>query len=335
MAIHRATATSTLGVLAIASSVVLLFAPVFGNSVQQSTTDTGKLSASLPAPPRENETDLRLVAETVHSLRQIHTDCMDTTLPLAAKPLLTTLKHQLRDLMADLLRFEGRDTSTVLLNAKVIEELRHSGVYLQEPLCATVDENYFDRGYDYGDIDNITVERPGSCIDLIAVTTTIGVCCGEDTSLYLFKHDGIQWKLILQHEANNYDEVSGAQGRFQYGISPVDEHGDFFVLAANVNPWCTSNWQMLRYTVLRPGSNPGEPRVILSEQHSIFLLDDPSFTLKVRGESFRLAFHDESFMDLSNLGIEVDWDDPKSERMMGYTVNGDRVTLVRNRAASE
>jgi hypothetical protein len=278
---------------------------------------------------------LRSLTDTVKALKQIHTNVYETNIPPAAKPLLTTLKHQLRDLIGEALASEGRAVSTQQIEAGTIVDLRSAGIAVSDPECVLVDENYVDNGYDYGEIYSIFVKRIDLCfVDLIAVTTSIGVCCGEDTSLYLFKHDGRQWRLCLQQESNNYDKVSGAQARFQYGVSFPNQQGDFFVLVANVNPWCSSNWQSLRYAVLRPGSMPDEPRVILAEEHSIFLDEGPSFTIIVRSEGFRLAFHDESFMDLSNEGIEIDWDDQKSERMMEYAVHGDRVTLVSDKAAS-
>jgi len=287
------------------------------------------------AGPARRRNALRSLTETVNSLKQIHTDSYEANIPPAAKPLLTTLKHQLRDLIGEALASEGREVSAQQIEAETIVDLRSAGVAVSDPECVVVDENYVDNGYDYGEIDSIAVKRMDLCfVDLIAVTTTIGVCCGEDTSLYIFKLDGRQWKLCLQQESNNYDQVSGAQGLFQYGVSFPNQHGDFFVLVANVNPWCSSNWQSLRYAVLRPGSVPDEPRVIFAEEHSIFLGDNPSFRMIVGSEGFRLAFHDESFMDLSNEGIEVDWDDPNSERMMEYAVHGDSVTLVNDRAAS-
>ncbi len=45
-----------------------------------------------------------------------------------------------------------------------------------------------------------------------------------------------------------------------YELSPSDERGDWYVLAANINPWPTSVWQSLRYSVLRVGPDPGHPK---------------------------------------------------------------------------
>jgi hypothetical protein len=188
-----------------------------------------------------------------------------------------------------------------------------------------VDENYVDSGYDYGWIHSITVARPPRCLDLIAVTTTIGVCCGEDTSLYLFKREGSEWTLILADEVNGYPLISGARGRFEFGVSWPDDSGKFFVVATSVNPWCTSNWQAITYRVLRPGPTPYEPRVLLSRTQTIWLIDEPPYRLDVRYNRFTLSFHDERYLDMQSNDEDVAIDDPKSMRIIKYTVEGESV----------
>lgn len=323
MAIHRSTVKSVIGALAIGSSVALLFASVFGNSSKHSTSDKGALSTEPSASSPAHDVDLRLVAETVDSLRRIHTDSMDYVIPPAARPLLTVLKHRLRDLISDVLRVKGSEASPQQLQARVIVDLRRSGVIVTEPACVTVDQNYVDSGYDYGDIYDITIKRPHECLDLIAVTTTIGVLCGADTSLYLFKYEGKNWKLILASEANDYDLISGAQGNFEFGVSWPDRSGEFFVVTASVNPWCTSNWQAITYRVLRPGPRPYEARELLNRKKIIWLIDDPPYRLNVRDTGFTLSFHDEKYLELQNKGEDVTIDDPKAMRVIKYSIDGD------------
>jgi hypothetical protein len=324
MATHRSTVIGAIGALAIASSVVLLFTSAFGNSFRLSTSDKRALSTEPSASSPTRDLDLQLVADTVASLRGIHVDSTDANIPLAAKPLLTTLKHQMRDLITNRLSIEGSDVSTQQLQARVIVDLRRSGVIVTEPACVTHDQNYVDTGYDYGDIYDITIKRPHYGLDLIAVTTTIGVCCGEDTSLYLFKYEDKNWKLILASEANDYDLVSGAQGTFQFGVSWPDESGSVFVVTTSVNPWCTSNWQAITSRVLRPGPAAYEPSALLSRKQTIWLGDDPPYRLDVRDNGFTLSFHDEKYFELSR-GEDIDIDDPKGMRIIRYSVEGDSV----------
>ena len=269
--------------------------------------------------------DLCCLMNTLNALKRIHTDSYETNIPSEAKPLLTALKHQLLDLIVEILASEGGYVSAQEIEARAIVDLRNSGIPVKEQGCVLVDEKYVDRGYDYGQIHGITVTRPRPCFNLLAVTTTIGVCCGEDTSLYLFKHEGPEWKLVLADEVNDYDLVSGARGTFEFGVTWPDDHGRFVVVVTSVNPWCSSNWQHITYRVLRPGLAPYEPRVVLDRTHIIWLGDEPSYRLDVRDAGFTLSFHDERCMDLLSRGEEVSIDDPKGMRIIKYSVDGDSV----------
>src|SRR6266404_5219779 len=186
MASHRSSVGRMLSVLAMAACTVIVLAGSRNKTTTRATAEDGPTVEPSPIS-HQYLFDLRLITETVGSLRRIHTDAMDTDIPVAAKPLLTTLKHQLRDLIANRLRFEKRQVSTQQLQARAIVDLSNLDLINNEEGCVIVDANYVDRGYDYGDIESITVTRPHYDFDVIAVTTTVGICCGEDTSLYLFK----------------------------------------------------------------------------------------------------------------------------------------------------
>jgi hypothetical protein len=313
-------------VLTITASSLLFFARAFGNSAPHPTTDSGVLYAKPSMASPEDDVDLRLVAGTVASLRQIHTDSMDADIPVAAKPLLTTLKHQLRDLIANRLRFEKRRVSTQQLQAKAIVDLSNLGLIGNEEGCVIVDANYVDSGYDYGDIESITVTRPHYAFDVIAVTTTVGICCGEDTSLYLFKYEDEEWKLWLADEKNDYDRIDSAQGLFEFGLSWPDENKNYFVVTASVNPWCTSNWQSITYRVLRPGTEPYEPRVLLSRKKTIYLgAGDPPYRLEVDDSSFTLRFYGDKYGDSVSKGAEGDADDESIKELVQFRLKGDAV----------
>lgn len=325
MTMHRSIATSMLTVIAIASSVVILFARASGHSAQDLPSENVTSSAQSPASEAEHDFDLNLVSETVASLRGFHVDSTDAEIPLSARPLLMTLKHQLRDLISNRLRSAGREVSTQQLQANVIVDLKRSGVIVTEPTCEMIDQNYVDTGYDYGNIYDITIKRPHDCFDLISVTTTLGVLCGQDASLYLFKYEDRTWKLILASEANDYDLISGAQGGFDFNVSWPDQNGEFFVVTTSVNPWCTSNWQAITYRVLRPGTSAYQPRELLNRKKVIWLIDDPPYRLEVHGTGFTLSFHDMEYLEMQNRGEQIDADDPRSMRILKYGVDGDSV----------
>lgn len=325
MLVHQSPAGRIVIVLAMASCTVILLAHASGKPTQKAATEDG-LTTERSTPSYQNDADLRLITETVGSLRRIHTDSMDIDIPVAAKPVLTTLKHQLRDLIAHRLRFEKRRVSTQQLQARAIVDLSNLGLIDNEEGCVIVDANYFDRGYDYGDIDSITVTRPHDCFDLIAVTTMLGICCGEDTSLYLFKYEGEAWKLIVADEKNDYDSISDGRRLFEFGLSWPDENNDIFVVTASVNPWCSSNWQSITYRVSRPGAEAYEPRVLLSRTQTIYLrAEDPPYRLEVGDSSFTLRFYGDKYSDFISSVESDDTDEESIKELVRCRVEGDAV----------
>ncbi|HEY0384527.1 MAG TPA: hypothetical protein VGC64_00880, partial [Pyrinomonadaceae bacterium] len=225
------------------------------------------------------------VSETLNRLQAIKTDEFETRVPPAARPLLVQLKHQLRDLIADTLNAPaGRSAQRAALRARVLVKLGEMGIKVGDPPS---DKNY---QYTYGYIEDIGFQTPPRHPELLAVVTSLTVRCGEDSSLYLFRREGVRWRLLLADEANNYEDIGGAHGLFGYAISPPDHRGRFFVVTVNVNPWCNSNWQSIRYKVLRPGNSATQPRVIMSREGEIFLGVEPRYSLSVKENGFTLTF---------------------------------------------
>lgn len=153
-----------------------------------------------------------------------------------------------------------------------------------------VDENYNDKGYTYGGIWEIKLEKLTDHPDLLAATTTIDICCGEDTSFYLFRKNECHWDLIIAREANDYNEVSGAQGTFHYAVSPLSAPGQFFVVTAHIPPWCSSNWQVILYRVFREGADPYRPKILFEREEGIFLGNDTRGAITVQRDAFRIEF---------------------------------------------
>ena len=228
------------------------------------------------------------ISQTIKQLRQIKTDSF-APLPATAPPLLTQLKHQLLSVISATIQSpENQSKTPAQLQTLTLKKLRQLGVKIGYSPEDNPDI------YTYGDINEVTVKYPAGNVNILTATTTIGVCCGEDTSLYVFKRNHSRWQLALTQEANGYKEVSGAQGRFRYAVSRLDSNQNFFVVTARVNPWCTSNWQGLYYKVLRPGAQPDSPRILLSHKESIYLGTDPDYRLKLIGNTFTLRFETEA-----------------------------------------
>lgn len=321
---HRSRVGRMLSVLAMAACTVIILAHSPGKTITRATTEDGP--SVEPGPiSHQYVFDLRLITETVGSLSRIHTDAVDADIPVAAKPLLTTLKHQLRDLIANRLRFGKRQVSTQQLQARAIVDLSDLGLIVDEE-GSFFDAGEFEKGYSYGDIESITVTRPHDCFDLIAVTTTLGVCCGEDTSLYLFKYEDGAWRLEMADETNDYDRIDVARRLFEFGVSWLDENNDIFVVTASVNSWCSSNWQSITYRVLRPGQGPYEPRVLLSRSETIYLgAGDPPYRLEVDDSSFTLRFYGDKYEDFVSKGAEGDADDESLKELVQCRVKGNAV----------
>jgi len=195
-----------------------------------------------------------------------------TDIPPAARPLLARYKRHLRELAWAVVAQEGDPERAEARADRLFEEM---GV--QD--------------------DGISFAYPNTGSDLIAATVSMAIPCGSDTALYLFRREENRWRLILAREGSGYKTVADALGVFGYGVSPADERGGFFVVTANVNPWCSSNWQSLRFDVLRPGPDPDHPRVLLRERRTIFDPWDSGFQLTVTHAGFRLGYLGDQSLD--------------------------------------
>ncbi len=114
--------------------------------------------------------------------------------------------------------------------------------------------------------------------------------------------------------------MSGARERFDFRVSRPDARGDFFVVAADVNPWCTSNWQMMRYRVMRVSGEPYSPRVVLRGEEGIYLGTDlEGFRLEANANTFTLRFDASQDLD-PGLLIRA--------HVLKFEVEGDRAERV-------
>jgi hypothetical protein len=130
---YRSVLKSTLTLLIIGTGVGLFIS--LGGPAQ--FFPAGKSSASLDSP--ENDLRVRQIADTVTNLRRIHTSSTDAAIPVSARPLLKSLKHQLIDLITNRLQSEDADASVQQLQATFIESLKRVGVIVSEPVCKVIE----------------------------------------------------------------------------------------------------------------------------------------------------------------------------------------------------
>lgn len=260
------------------------------------------------------------IAGTVAELRNCRVADGETSIPTEIRPLLTVLKHQLRDLISVTINSHVSESKSLegLRNA-ISDELEKQGIHSEIRDIVVIVPDSANDSYTYGDIYQIAIHKVDGQPDLIAATTTIGVCCGDDTSLYIYQQTNEGWKLVVAQEANDYEEVSGAHGSFGFAISPSSKAGQFFVVTKNVNPWCVSNWQSIRYEVLRPGMDPYEPKVLLKQSHTIFLGNFSIGVIDIKPTGFTIQFEGRQRLSTSIL---------TRRHVVSYQVQGEQVRRV-------
>jgi len=99
----------------------------------------------------------------------------------------------------------------------------------------------------------------------------------------------------------------------------MPSHGGWFVVAADINPWCSSNWHSLRYKVMRPGRTAEELQTLLAEQQTIFLGNDEDFKLRVNRKGFQISQVSEQLLDFGIL---------TRVHVQKYEVTGNQVSRV-------
>ena len=209
------------------------------------------------------------ILATIDKLQKFPVEEMETDVPAALGPLHQQLKHQLRDFVFDALN-RGVDVQA---------ELEKAGIRIGE-----------GRGeYGYGQVLGAKVEwKPNGLATWAAVTTTLGVMCGEDTSLYLLEHDGKAWRPRLALESVLSKDVGSAHGWLQYKLSRAGNDDRFFVVAAHMNPWCSSVWQMLGIDAFTIEPLSKTARRLLKEETSICIENE--WKLKVQDNGFAIEY---------------------------------------------
>jgi hypothetical protein len=257
--------------------------------------------------------------EVVEQLRAIATEGKRNPsgdVPSAAQKLLPQFKAGLREIIGRTLNADSSSPPETL-HKLILADLKKAGIETLNPVQR---EGYYTAdGDDFGYLYDVTVRQPARQPDLMAVVTNLTIPCGSDASLNLYHRNGAAWQLVLVEESNGYKNISGGQGSFQFAISPPDAEGNWYVVSADVNPWCSSNWQQLRYKVLRPGEDANHPVVLLDEHTSIYLGTDQPYRLILNPKGFEIRSVAAQGLDDSIL---------TREHIQNYEVSGNRVTRI-------
>lgn len=227
------------------------------------------------------------LAATARQLQSIH-PAEERDVPPSARSLVATWKQQIRD-------FIGRELNAGPYRSAPAERIRADlkAALAREGVPVSQEARPEPWG-PYGWIGDLEVLRPAGHDRLLAVTVTQDISCGSDASLYLFQQDEHGWRLAFALESNGYEQVSGGLGSFRFGVSPPDTKGGFFLVATSINPWCSSNWQKIRYRAYRLGGDPLRPSPFLDETAGIFQWDSE---LTVEKDRFRVTFQGSQRLD--------------------------------------
>lgn len=172
------------------------------------------------------------------TLNLVKSRAKDAVATQGATPELTTAKHQFRDWVdsyVTALPGGGESDLDIRLNGK----LKKAGL-----TCAgSAQESAADCDWTAlaGHVGEVKIRRRNS---LLAVTIGVGIICGFDESIYIYRWTAGKWKRIFDYEQTDYRE-----GRYRPQqvidvlASPSDKGQPDLVLALGYTPYCTSNWR--------------------------------------------------------------------------------------------
>ncbi|MGZ8420652.1 MAG: hypothetical protein ACXWU3_14380 [Allosphingosinicella sp.] len=154
--------------------------------------------------------------------------------------------------------------------------------------------------------------------DMLAVVATLGIRCGSDSILLLYRRTPSGWREAMVRRAEPYREVKGGWQDLRFAVSPADAQGKWFVATVSTTPWCTSAWQGMPYALARPGPSTDRPRIFFRGKGGIYLGNASDLKLRAERDSVEIR-HD---------GVSLDPDILIRRHVRRYSVAGERVRRV-------
>ena len=104
---------------------------------------------------------------------------------------------------------------------------------------------------------------------ILWVKTGVGIECGFDESVYIYRHTDGAWRRVLASEQNTYtDQAYHPQQIVDVKIAAAG--GELAVLTMGRSPWCGSMWHPVYYRGFKTSGN-GPPRLVLDESESAYM----------------------------------------------------------------
>lgn len=186
------------------------------------------------------------------TLDRVKSRAKDALATQGATPDLTTAKRQLRDWVDSYVtRMAGGGESALELSLN--EKLAKAGLMATAASVGGAADAVGESMA--GFLGEAKIRRRNS---LLAVTTGIGIVCGFDESIYIYRWTAGKWKRIFDYEQSDYREGHYLpQHVIDVLASPSDKDRPDLVMSLGYTPWCTSNW---RADYLRIWSIDGEAK---------------------------------------------------------------------------
>lgn len=214
-------------------------------------------------------------------------DGMQTDVSSDAQKEIAAMKAALEEFMAASMRCAGVNPNAEELKKEMSADAH---AFALEKRSYSVDELPKDAN-NYGFQLEFDVRRMPGHSNLIGITATFQIKCGMDSVLVLFAPEDGTWKEVLRWTSPPYKTVAGAFWSFDYAVSPPDESGQWFLVAKSIDPWCSSTWSTIRYSVLRPVAGSLNPERVFSGSDFMWWGNDDYGELSADTDRFDLRFH--------------------------------------------
>lgn len=255
-------------------------AAVSAEATLPASSANAKPNAALPATAElATETVVgaaNAVATSVNALRGADIEANGfglSAVPEAARPLLASLRLQLRQLSEQALREAAGDPKRA--EAGISTALDAAGVKLRPESLR------------WGSVLGVRIVAPPRHPQLRIVTTTWAVPCGEDSGLYVYRGAGERWARVLSRESENAERTAAGNG-LKYALIEGAKGERWALASASTAASCTSFWRPLTLRIQRE-PRPGESELLVERTSSAYF--PAGFTLSTSEGGAQLGWH--------------------------------------------
>ena len=267
--------------------------------------------------------DAAAVAHIRFQLRSIklNEDAPDDGLPAVAQEKVPALKSALVQTTRDVLACNPPSVEPSALQTQ-IAKLLHANPPQPPPDASVMngDKRYTEwLTFNYG--GNLLVTVGDLSPELLTVTFTFHIPCGDDNLLMIFEPKLGRWRERLLSQAPPYKEISGAFGDiYENVLLPATPRSPWRLVTVHGRPWCISRFNGFAIDVLEPTSDPDHPRIIWHTERGYSRGDGPA-TLKASGSIFEFRINADAMQFDSGSAFE-------RRVIYRYRVTGNRVERI-------